>query len=297
MKIIIRAIFTFFTVSAFAQELYLTVKGDTIEKIIEKNLPVDLTDRERDKAKRMIRKHNPHIRDWYDLRPGRQIDLSRIDFNVKEVVYIRDNPKLYLDQAIYKIGLMWGLHSMTYLERISDFEVQSDSVSALTFGANFLYSYGKNKKYWRYSVGHEVSSFSFYDESITWFKLYKEKKRRNYFFFLEYNKSKQTFETLNESQFKITKTRNLHFLNIGYQLDYYFLGNDSYFYFEVGAMVAGSGNNVDGANAFVINMGNSYGVTKRWSVKPFMKFIGLDSDNDSYFLTLGIDLGYSFDVI
>ena len=101
---------------------------------------------------------------------------------------------------------------------------------------------------------------SFYDEVSLGLSYIK--KRGGIISFLEYNKLKQTFETLNESQFKITKTRNLHLLNIGYQLGYYFLGNDSYFYFEVGAMIAGSGNNVNGANAFVINMGNSYGVSR-----------------------------------
>lgn len=282
---------------AFAQEVYVTVKGDNIMTIIEKNLPVDLTDVERDEAKKAIQRNNIHIRDWYRIRPGSQVDLSNLDFSVKEVIYVEDNPNLYLDQAIYKIGLMWGIHSMTYLEKYPDFEVQSDSLSFLNYGINFLYSYGKNKKYWRFQVGYEQSSFSFYDETITWARIYKERKHRNYFFFLEFNKLKQSFTTLNQSQIKINKLRYYNFLNLGFQLDYYFLDNPSYFFIELGGLISGDGDNIAGANGVAINLGNSYGLTKKSSIKPFLKFVTLFQDTDSAFLTVGLDFTYTFDVL
>jgi hypothetical protein len=286
-----------FSFLAFGEEVYLTVKGDNIETIIEKNLPIGLSEEEKYRARKMIKRDNNHVRDWYSIRPATQVDLSQVSFETKEVIYVEDNPDLYLDQALYQLNLYAGFHTFTYLESFSEFEVQSDTYSLKNYGASMLYSFGKHKKYWRYEVGYYSSTFSFTDETSYWFKVYKEKKRRNHYYYLRGLIRDQTFSTLDELQTKIQKQRQYQFLNLGYQTNYYFFDNPSSFYFELALLIDGEGDDLSGESGFGLNIGNSYGISSSISIKPFIEYTKILTDVDSTFLSFGIDLSIRMEVL
>ncbi|MGK0367388.1 MAG: hypothetical protein ACI9QD_000522, partial [Thermoproteota archaeon] len=170
--IFVLCLFTF-SLSAISQVL-LSGKDETIDSIIQNNFPNNLSEKEIDDLKKLIRKNNRDIIDWYDITPETEISLDNLDIEAKEVIFVEDNPRLYDDQALYQVNFTWALNNLTYLEDFSSVEVQSDSYSFKNWGMDTTYAYGKSAIFTRFNLGTYHRNLSFNNEEMYYVKFLKE---------------------------------------------------------------------------------------------------------------------------
>lgn len=279
-------------------QIYFVKKGDNILTIIEKNLPAGLTEQQKDLAQDQIKDSNLHIRDWFDIEPGTEVDLSNISFETKEIIYIEDDPDLYLDQAKYSIDFMWALNNLSYIEDFETYDVQSDTSSAQNFGINMKYSYGKSPAYLRWNLGYYKNDMTFNQERIYYGHILKERFWGPLDGFIGFWKDEQRFQTLDEQERKTVKDRDYYFVYFGLKLNYIILGVDSWLYFDTGVMVKGAGDGLgEEKDGYRLRIENRYYFGDSFFLEPFVDYTYIDTDRNLKYFLSGLNIGYSIEIL
>jgi hypothetical protein len=293
--IFVLCLFTF-SLSAISQVL-LSGKDETIDSIIQNNFPNNLSEKEIDDLKKLIRKNNRDIIDWYDITPETEISLDNLDIEAKEVIFVEDNPRLYDDQALYQVNFTWALNNLTYLEDFSSVEVQSDSYSFKNWGMDTTYAYGKSAIFTRFNLGTYHRNLSFNNEEMYYVKFLKE----NFFsytdFYWGYEKMIQSYTSINTDLDKVKKDREYHFLTFGFNFNYYFLKRKFQYHFDCALLAYGTGDDLSNEFGMKVKFGHSFKMTKHFFATPYLDIFYLHADRGSQFLTLGFDVHYRVDIL